>query len=63
MQQNIIEVPEEMIGEIKKQRNEEWHNDEYSEAIRKKIAARQTMINRDTRGDQKIPGIVKKKFI
>jgi hypothetical protein len=57
MQQSIIEVTEEMIGEINKQRNEEWYNDEYNEAIRRKM-----MINRDMRGggDTKIPGIVKK---
>jgi len=60
MQQSITEVTEEMIGEIKKQRNEEWYNDEYSEPKRRKIAARQAMINRDMKGNPKIPGIVKK---
>jgi hypothetical protein len=64
MQQIIIEVTEEMISEIKKkQRNEEWYNDEYSEAIRKKIAAGQTVISRGMRRDPKIPGIVKKIYL
>jgi hypothetical protein len=53
MQQSIIEVTEEMIVEIKKQRIEEWYNDEYSEAIRRKIAARQAMINTDMRWGSK----------
>jgi hypothetical protein len=42
--------------------NEEWYNDDYSEAVRKMIAARQTMINRDTGKGPKYSWNCKKKL-